>query len=76
MELGQVIQQRSVLLLLAVALLQQDRRLAGLPQLPVYTEGDLEEALVNNLSMFFLELGKGFTYVGRQQKMVIGGADL
>ncbi len=45
----------------------------GLPQLPVYTEGDLEDALVNNLSMFFLELGKGFTYVGRQQKMVIGG---
>ena len=44
----------------------------GLPQLPVYTEGDLEEALVNNLSLFFLELGKGFTYVGRQQKMVIG----
>ena len=26
----------------------------GLPQLPVYEEGDLEEALVNNLSMFFL----------------------
>ena len=45
----------------------------GLPQLPVYDEGDLEEALVNNLSMFFLELGKGFTYVGRQQKIVIGG---
>ena len=45
----------------------------GLPQMPVYTEGDLEEALVNNLSLFFLELGKGFTYVGRQQKMVIGG---
>ena len=45
----------------------------GLPQLPIYEEGDLEEALVNNLSMFFLELGKGFTYVGRQQKLVIGG---
>lgn len=45
----------------------------GLPQLPVYDEGDLEEALVNNLSLFFLELGMGFTYVGRQQKMVIGG---
>ena len=45
----------------------------GLPQLPVYEEGDLEEALVNNLSLFFLELGKGFTYVGRQQRMVIGG---
>ena len=45
----------------------------GLPQLPVYTEGDLEQALVDNLSMFFLELGKGFTYVGRQQSMTIGG---
>ena len=45
----------------------------GLPQLPVYKAGDLEEALVNNLSMFFLELGKGFTYVGQQQKIVIGG---
>ena len=45
----------------------------GLPQMPVYDEGDLEEALVSNLSQFFLELGKGFTYVGRQQKMVIAG---
>lgn len=45
----------------------------GLPQLPIYEEGDLEEALVNNLSLFFLELGKGFAYIGRQQKMVIGG---
>ena len=45
----------------------------GLPDLPVYKEGDLEEALTNNLSQFFLELGKGFTYVGRQQKIVIAG---
>lgn len=45
----------------------------GLPQLPTYSEGDLEEALINNLSMFFLELGKGFTYVGNQQKITIGG---
>lgn len=45
----------------------------GLPQLPVYKEGDLEDALVNNLSQFFLELGKGFAYVGRQQKINIGG---
>lgn len=45
----------------------------GLPQLPVYKEGDLEQALIDNLSMFFLELGKGFTYEGRQQKIVIGG---
>ncbi len=45
----------------------------GLPQLPVYKEGDLEQALVDNLSLFFLELGKGFTYVGRQQKFSIDG---
>lgn len=45
----------------------------GLPQLPVYMEGDLEQALVDNLSLFFLELGKGFTYVGRQQKFTIDG---
>ena len=45
----------------------------GLPQLPVYKEGDLEEALIDNLSAFLLELGKGFTYVGRQQKINIGG---
>ena len=45
----------------------------GLSQLPVYKEGDLEQALVDNLSLFFLELGKGFTYVGRQQKFTIDG---
>jgi len=45
----------------------------GLPELPVYKEGDLENALINNLSQFLLELGKGFTYVGRQQRINIGG---
>ena len=45
----------------------------GLPQLPVYKEGDLEKALVSNLSQFLLELGKGFAYIGRQQRMTIAG---
>lgn len=45
----------------------------GLPELPVYKEGDLEKALIDNLSQFLLELGKGFTYVGRQQRINIGG---
>ena len=45
----------------------------GLPELPVYKEGDLENALVDNLSQFLVELGKGFTYVGRQRKINIGG---
>ena len=45
----------------------------GLPKLPVYKEGDVEEALVSNLSMFLLELGKGFAFIGRQQKIFIAG---
>ncbi|MCR5403088.1 MAG: PDDEXK nuclease domain-containing protein, partial [Butyrivibrio sp.] len=45
----------------------------GLPQLQTYSEGDLEEALIKNLSLFFLELGKGFTYVGNQYRVNIGG---
>lgn len=45
----------------------------GLPQLPVYQEGDLEAALVENLSQFLLELGKGFAYIGRQQNIHIAG---
>ena len=45
----------------------------GLPQLPVYKEGDLEEALIKNLSHFLLELGKGFAYIGRQQPVTIAG---
>lgn len=45
----------------------------GLPQLPVYKESDLENALVTNLSDFLLELGKGFAYIGRQQNITIGG---
>ena len=39
----------------------------GLPNLPVYKEGDLEEALVNNLSRFFLKLGKGFLHKQSRQ---------
>lgn len=45
----------------------------GLPQLPTYSEGDLEEELINNLSLFFLELGKGFTFVGNQYRFNIAG---
>jgi hypothetical protein len=46
---------------------------SNLPELPIYKEGDLEDALITNLSQFLLELRKGFTYVGRQQRINIGG---
>ena len=34
-----------------------------------YNERDLEEALVANVTQFLLELGKGFSYVGRQMEL-------
>lgn len=45
----------------------------NLPQQEQYLESDLEEALISNLETFLLELGKGFTFVGRQYRMRIGG---
>lgn len=39
----------------------------GLPDSPVLHENDLENEIINNLQAFLLELGKGFSFVGRQQ---------
>jgi predicted nuclease of restriction endonuclease-like (RecB) superfamily len=36
-----------------------------------YSETDLETRLLDNLQTFLLELGKGFTFVGRQYRMMI-----
>ena len=38
----------------------------GLEEKPNYSENDLETEIINKLEMFLLELGKGFTFVGRQ----------
>lgn len=38
----------------------------GLPEKREYSEHDLESEIINKLEMFLLELGKGFTFVGRQ----------
>ena len=32
-------------------------------------EADLEDALINHIEKFLLELGKGFMFVGRQQRI-------
>jgi len=37
----------------------------------MYSETELETRLLDNLQTFFLELGKGFTFVGRQYRMMI-----
>lgn len=41
----------------------------GLPELPCYSEKDLEQKLIDNLQSFLLELGKGFAFVGRQVRL-------
>ncbi len=38
----------------------------GLEERPNYSESELETEIINKLEMFLLELGKGFTFVGRQ----------
>lgn len=35
-------------------------------------ERDLEERLIENISRFLLELGKGFAHIGRQFRMTAG----
>lgn len=38
-----------------------------------YHESDLEQALINKLQEFLLELGKGFSFVARQKRITIEG---
>lgn len=38
-----------------------------------YLEKDLEQALIDKLQEFLLELGKGFSFVGRQQRITAEG---
>ena len=40
-----------------------------------YLEADLEVAILRELERFILELGKGFTFVERQKRMIIDGED-
>lgn len=34
-----------------------------------YTESELEKAIIDNLQQFLLEMGKGFAFMGRQQRI-------
>ncbi|MFI3214583.1 MAG: PDDEXK nuclease domain-containing protein, partial [Lachnospiraceae bacterium] len=40
----------------------------GLEELSTYSESELETRLINHLQTFLLELGTGFTFVGRQER--------
>lgn len=43
----------------------------NLPEREAYSERDLESALCEHLEHFLLELGKGFTFVGRQYRITL-----
>jgi predicted nuclease of restriction endonuclease-like (RecB) superfamily len=45
----------------------------GLRQDERYLESDLEQALIAKLQQFLLELGKGFAFMGRQQRITLEG---
>jgi predicted nuclease of restriction endonuclease-like (RecB) superfamily len=40
-----------------------------------FTERDLEQTILNEIEQFLLELGKGFTFIARQKRMIIDGDD-
>jgi predicted nuclease of restriction endonuclease-like (RecB) superfamily len=43
----------------------------GIPENYVVLEKDLEQRIIDNLQQFLLELGKGFTFVGRQYRITL-----
>ncbi len=43
----------------------------NIPEVKQYSESDLEQRIIDNLQTFLLELGKGFTFVGRQYKITV-----
>ena len=45
----------------------------GLRQDEHFLEKDLESALISRLQQFLLELGKGFAFMGRQQRITLDG---
>lgn len=47
----------------------------GLKAHASYRENDLESSLIGNLQGFLLELGRGFAFVARQQRMQMDGED-
>ena len=43
----------------------------GIPEDYRYSETELEQRIIDNLQMFLMEMGKGFTFVKRQYPMTI-----
>lgn len=46
----------------------------GLPELPSYSESELESRIIDHLQQFLLELGTGFAFIGRQVRFTFDEA--
>lgn len=47
----------------------------GLKEETTYSESDLEQAIINKIELFLLELGKGFLFEARQKRISFEGDD-
>jgi predicted nuclease of restriction endonuclease-like (RecB) superfamily len=45
----------------------------NLEENPKYNESELEQRIIDNLKKFIMELGKGFMFVARQQRLTLDG---
>lgn len=45
----------------------------GMPESPKLVETNLEQALIDNLQSSLLELGKGFAFIARQERLTLDG---
>ena len=45
----------------------------GLPESPKLVETKLEQAMIDNMQSFLLEMGTGFAFVARQQRLTLDG---
>jgi predicted nuclease of restriction endonuclease-like (RecB) superfamily len=43
----------------------------NIPEKENYSEKELEQKIIDNLQQFLLELGKGFAFIGRQQRITL-----
>ncbi|GGG60208.1 PDDEXK nuclease domain-containing protein [Hymenobacter glacieicola] len=48
----------------------------GLEQRPSYSEGELEQAIIDHLQTFLLELGRGFCFEARQKRLTFDNEHL
>ena len=60
---------------LAQELLRNPYDFTFLPGKERYQEAELKDALIDHITRFLVELGKGFSYVGKEYRLVAGGKE-